>query len=62
VLCAMFTMFIAPFNFDVGKVHEDLQMKPTELQCGSVLKLQFSDSQKISCQIRALFGSTYMRQ
>ncbi|XP_065645391.1 general transcription factor II-I repeat domain-containing protein 2-like [Hydra vulgaris] len=38
-----FNLFISPFNFDIEKVEEDLQMELIELQCDSVLKQQFTD-------------------
>ncbi|XP_065658975.1 general transcription factor II-I repeat domain-containing protein 2-like [Hydra vulgaris] len=38
-----FALFTSPFNFDIEKVEEDLQMELIELQCDSVLKQQFTD-------------------
>ncbi|XP_065663048.1 general transcription factor II-I repeat domain-containing protein 2-like [Hydra vulgaris] len=36
-------LFTSPFNFDIEKVEEDLQMELIELQCDSVFKQQFTD-------------------
>ncbi|XP_065642369.1 general transcription factor II-I repeat domain-containing protein 2-like [Hydra vulgaris] len=38
-----FALFTSPFNFDIEKKEEDLQMELIELQCDSVLKQQFTD-------------------
>ncbi|XP_065645479.1 general transcription factor II-I repeat domain-containing protein 2-like [Hydra vulgaris] len=38
-----FALFTSPFNFDIEKVEEDLQIELIELQCDSVLKQQLTD-------------------
>ncbi|XP_065672071.1 general transcription factor II-I repeat domain-containing protein 2A-like [Hydra vulgaris] len=38
-----FPLFTSPFNFDIEKAEEDLQMELIKLQCDSVLKQQFTN-------------------
>ena len=71
-----FALFSAPFNFDVVKAEENLQMELLEMQSDSTLKAKylevgipgfysylpekFTNFRKFSTRIMAMFGSTYV--
>ena len=71
-----FALFSAPFNFNVVKAEENLQMELLEMQSDSTLKAKylevgipgfysylpekFTNFRKFSTRIMAMFGSTYV--
>ena len=71
-----FSLFTAPFSFDIQKADSNIQMELIEMQCDSILKdkyneigipeffshlpSQYSKMRQFAARILAMFGSTYL--